>query len=525
MGITLLLLALTGIAVLAPAYLSFQHEIAGYSPRSQPLPRGIALPSESLGFNWLLSFLNPVIVFVTLGVPGWPKVDVAYEPVYAGSTLLVLAGFALWQSRSRWWTGAVFAAGLLFLGFALGGTLPLRGWLYDFLPLTRYFRHAPVFRGFSLMTLAMLAAQGSALVAVRSRRVEGPGFRLRPLAITAVAFAAAGVGAVAWVLITIPPAHRQWFGPLMDAHLFLSWAGLALACAAAARWPRARKWLPGMLVALTVIDLTGAFYFSRVVAFSLKPAANASATQPAQALLDLGIRGFSRAGDIAGANENLATLQPVFCSYTALINRMSIEWARDPLLLTKVIGSQRLWFADRVPTVPATPEAFKAFQARAHQLNGLILVRQERSSLLETGSAPLPASAAEAIAHAPLAEPIDNQVRVYRANDLALDMNCPRAGFLLLTDRWSRSWTATVDGKPVPIDGGDFLFRLIPVHAGLNHVEMHYGVAWVYPLVALSWATLAGVGLSSIWRLRNRRRSLAPVAEAVILAPAELALR
>jgi hypothetical protein len=524
MAITLALVAIVGIAVLAPAYLSFRHEVAGYSGRSQPLPRDIALPSQSLGFNWLTAFLSPVIVIATFGMPDWPQMDVAYMPVYAGSALLVFAGFALWQSRSRWWTGVLFVTGLLFLGFALGGTLPLRGWLYDFVPPTRYFRHAPVFRGFALMALALLAAQGGALIAERLRRAEGPGFRLKPLAIAAGALAAVSLCAVAWVFGTLTDTRWQWFAPFTSFHLFASWVCLAAACAAAVRWRLARQCLPGVLVALTVIDLTGAFYVTMPVPFNLKPKATALPAQPSLPLLDLGLRGFSRDGS-ARANDNLAALQPVFFSYTALLNPTGTIWAHDPLLLSKVTGPRRVWFADRVPTVPATPEAFAVFQKRVRDLNGLVIVRQERSSLLQTESAPLPASDFEAIANAPLAEPIGGHVRSYRANDLVLDVNCPRAGFLLLTDRWSRSWTAAVNGKPVSIEGGDFLFRLIPVSAGVNHVEMHYDVAWVYPLIALSWATLAAVALGSIWRLRSPRRSLAPVAKRSLPAPAELALR
>lgn len=524
MAITLALLAIVGIAVLAPAYLSFRHEVAGYSDRSQPLPRDIALPSQSLGFNWLTAFLSPAVIIATFGMPDWPQVDIAYMPVYAGSAMLVFAAFALWQSRSRWWTGVLLATGLLFLGFALGGTLPLRAWLYDLVPPTRYFRHAPVFRGFALMALALLAAQGGALAAARLRRPEGPGFRLSPLAIAAAAFAILGLGAVAWIFVAIPATRLQWLAAPACLQLFASWVCLPLACATAVRWPRARKWLPGMLVALTVIDLTGAFYLSMFLPYNLNPAASALPAQTVQPLVELGIHGFSRAG-IATANENLSALRPVFSSYTALLNTSATNWAHDPLLLSKVIGPQRVWFASDVPTVPATPEAFAAFQKRIHELNGLIVVRQERSSLLQTESAPLPASAAEAIASAPRAEPVGGHVRVYRANDLTLDVNCPRAGFLLLTDRWSRSWTATVNGKPVSIDGGDFLFRLIPVSAGVNRVEMHYDVGWVYPLIALSWTTLAAVGLCGIWRVRSPRRSLAPVAKTAIPAPVELALR
>ena len=35
--------------------------------------------------------------------------------------------------------------------------MPIRGWLYDYVPPTRYFRHSSLFRGYTLFAIAILA--------------------------------------------------------------------------------------------------------------------------------------------------------------------------------------------------------------------------------------------------------------------------------------------------------------------------------------------------------------------------------
>src|SRR5262249_58300065 len=53
-----------------------------------------------------------------------------------------------------WWFVllAVFA-----FATAIGPALPVRGWLYDSVPPTRYFRHSSLFRGYTLFAIAVLA--------------------------------------------------------------------------------------------------------------------------------------------------------------------------------------------------------------------------------------------------------------------------------------------------------------------------------------------------------------------------------
>ena len=324
----------------------------------------------------------------------------------------------------------------------------------------------------------------------------------------AAALAVSGIAAYVWVLSTLPTVRGEPLLPAASLHLAVAWLGLVLLCVAAARREAVRRWFAAALVLLTALDLLGAYALLGGVVYNDAPPP--PPTAPTLPLLDLGAPGFARTANGHG-NRNLYALRPAFGSYTAMTNPVRTLWEKDPLLIRGVVGPRRLWFADTAPTVPSSTEAFLAFQRRVHEVNGLVVLRHTRADLL--GGAPGAPSSGDlaAIATAPAGLPLVGEVERYHANDLALRVTCPRAGFLLLTDRWSRSWTATVNGQPAPVNGGDFLFRLVPVVAGDNLLAMTFQPpAWLFPLLTLSWATLALVGVVSVWRALARRRKISP---------------
>ena len=152
-----------------------------------------------------------------------------------------------------------------------------------------------------------------------------------------------------------------------------------------------------------------------------------------------------------------------------MLNANLTDWIEDPLLCKGLAKDAAV--VVRPPKrrrSPSTREAFAAFRQRVHEAGGLVLVRHERNALIGPAAvtAPLPPGARDAIRRAPLVEPVAYKVRCYRPDDLALSVICPRAGYLLVTERWTRSWEASVNGHEVSVEGGDFLFRLVPVKAG-----------------------------------------------------------
>ena len=86
------------------------------------------------------------------------------------------------------------------------------------------------------------------------------------------------------------------------------------------------------------------------------------------------------------------------------------------------------------------------------------------------------------------------EVVAYRPVQLTLRVDLPEAGWLLVTDTWSRRWRVTVDGGERSLFPGNFVFRAVNVPAGTHVVDFRYdpiGFPW---LLVLSWGALLVVG-------------------------------
>jgi hypothetical protein len=148
--------------------------------------------------------------------------------------------------------------------------------------------------------------------------------------------------------------------------------------------------------------------------------------------------------------------------------------------------------------------AWDRFVARANATHTLPLVVHRPEAMV---ARPAEGDVLPDLAAFPSPEPIAVRVTRYVPEELALEVDAPAAGWLLVTDRWSRSWHASVDGREVPVFGGDFVFRAVQVHAGTNLVRFRYEPTGYLPLVAASWSTLAIVAaLAVAGTLRARKR-------------------
>lgn len=79
----------------------------------------------------------------------------------------------------------------------------------------------------------------------------------------------------------------------------------------------------------------------------------------------------------------------------------------------------------------------------------------------------------------------------------------PRDGLAVILDPFYPGWTATVDGRPVPILRADFAFQAVPVPAGTHELRLTYRNRWVGIGAAVSATTLAL--LLAALALRSRR--------------------
>jgi hypothetical protein len=212
-----------------------------------------------------------------------------------------------------------------------------------------------------------------------------------------------------------------------------------------------------------------------------------------------------------------------------MLNVQHMLTAENGALMRIATGHERLWFSPAVVEAPLTDEALALLAQETASRGAPVLLHHTREAMLDrasqagafgrtTGGPPVSGQGddtvpleIEAIRRAPSAVRVPFEVQAYRANDLSLKIVCPSDGWLLVTDRWSRSWHATVNGVEVPIDGGNFFFRLVPVRAGVNVVAMEFCPFLLWPLLTASWATLLAVALAAGLRALRRGAARVPV--------------
>jgi hypothetical protein len=200
-------------------------------------------------------------------------------------------------------------------------------------------------------------------------------------------------------------------------------------------------------------------------------------------------------------NRSLATKQAILCGYDPFRNRYHVAWCRDDLLTTWATGTDRIWFARDALLVEEVPPPAGAgeprlldvptpdldrFSRRAHAVGGpppvlnRVSGRPLEGPLLRSGS----------IERLPAMERLPVTLLEVSPEALALRLEAPSAGWLVVTDRYSPSWRATVDGRPAAIHKAAFLFRAVAVAAGTHDVRFEFHPGGYRALVAASWTLL-----------------------------------
>jgi hypothetical protein len=516
LAVVLLLLTLgVGGIILSPSYAGFLGATRGFSDRIGPRPRSVAISEDPLEAGAISTVASPYLAILNIPPKGpWPRTDISMTSVYAGAASLVLALFG-WRRRSgwRWW---LVLMGVFFACCALGGQLPVRGWLYDYVPPTRYFRHAALFRGYLIFVIAILAA-----LATRDLAAE-PVSAAERRRLWRISILAACSSAVCFAVVL--RAVRARFPELVPPaiHVVVVWFGFAaLAYAVKLRRLSMLHFLR-LAAALALLDAAYALHISRLTLYSaaavpLWHEMNAGHNGS----LDLSSNGLARLmsypPDWAGLpnNRNLLPKISVFDSYITMFNRFQQELVADPLLSRMALGADRFWFSSEAAWHAPDYTSFQLFRARVHELAGqpiLVVHSPQQMLALPPADAPAPVrqESSEPL-NAPACIPAPVSDVSYYPDSLSLRYVAPRPGYLLVTDRWADGWEATVNGRRQPVLGADFLFRAVPVETGANRIAFVYQPRWFLPLVGISWSTLA---LVAGWQCRRtwRARKVLPVA-------------
>lgn len=508
-------MAVVGCLILLPPYFGFFYEGAGTHSRVEGLPREVALTDNAFPPSALVTFTSPYLSVLKLlysmqGVDFWPGVDVSMCSIYTGVLISVLACFAIInrpRDRWRWWLAGL---GLLSLICAVGAATPVRGWLYDWVYPTRFFRYSSLFRAYYLISITTLAVIGSRDLSQSIKRRTDKARRRFFLAAVLVA----GVALFVFVsyLSKLPPLEISSMVKLGGyGHALAGWIGTV--CIAGLLWrsspPARRKWLPVMMLTLAVSEAFATNLLSSPMINNVNGVIRweklEQQHQPSLDLLSNGFRREERAPFSAlqstdFTNDQMITKIPAFRTYNTAENKFQMALAQDPATKDMAIGSDRIWFSRRAAQIDLTDDALAMYRKRVVEINGYPLVVHAPDQMLQKNPPALSLTEKETLAGLPAAERVAAQLIKYSPQELAFDVQCPDEGWLLVTDRWARSWKTEVNGEPQAVFGGNFIFRAVRVKKGRNRVSFAYRPLAQPWLTLFSWSVLAGV---LIFGLRN----------------------
>ena len=541
---TLAILVIVGLAVLSPTYHAFFAEGVGTTGRSKPLPREVVISSNALHPGALSTLASPYLAALKAAnqIEGdgqlWRGTDLSMCSIYSGAVVTVFAVFSIIsrpKDRWRWW---LVILGVLSIACAVGSFLPLRGWMYDWIYPTRFFRHPALFGSYAVFTISILSILG-----IRDLHVEigedDSTCMFRRFQRTALACSTVSLATFLAVISYLGAQRSMGLSKALLVWLLVSgtWVavlGLALIFGDRSNAP-AFKHVPTFLLLLTAGDAILTYEVSKGYMISTDPAAVsrwASLDSRHSSILNLTANGLNRdaspctstgipaerpQSDLDSVvecpwSDQLITKIPVLESYSSLSNPFLRRIAHSPILRDMAIGKERTWFSTESMEVPVTNKWFEALKRRAQMLQAAPLVIHSRSGLIHQNDD------SDALPNYPdymrleslsPCRPISIRLREYTPLELYFETNCPADGWLLITDRWGPSWQAEVNGVPTDVLGANFVFRAVRVHAGENIVRFTYHPSLFPWLLILSWTTLGAtvvIAITSAIRLRKKRQ-------------------
>ena len=518
-----LILGAVGLLIASPMYVAFNRETPGVANRSMPIVRWIACEDNAFDPQGLGTLASPYLARLQLAGLADTYSDYSMLCVYVGALSLWLAVLAILlrpRDAWRWW---ILAIGLLGLGLAMGRALPLRGWLYDLCPITRYFRHAAMFRFCAVFALCTLAALGARdLAAAGLASAWRPRWRVLGAAI---------VLGLSCIAIGCRQAHcgkqpnPDWLWA--DLSVLAIWGSvmvLAVVCVWAMNRPT--RWAAVPLLAC-LIAAGDAASNSQLVApiyrHSVEPILREwqdrlhGRRRELHLTAAAGLQRDLNSGSNSCPQAHLVQKRAVVRGYTTLMNYSYLDWCKTPALVDAISPPARMWFSPTVLGAGISPEAFQAFRSRASELGAPPMVIHSREALLAGVLDPIAdGPAIVALRQQPAATRLAIELIEYDPQTLAFRVTCPADGWLVATDRWAPGWRAVVNGADTPVLGGMFLFRAVRVKAGANEICFTYR-PWGHPWFAmLSFATLGAVVAASLghaaWRWRRGGSRHSPTA-------------
>lgn len=495
--------SVVSLVVMAPVYYGFFHEAAGITSRTGALSRKFA-QTNSLAPGAIASLFSPVFVVMKLAHRIWKGTDVSSLSLYSGSLTVALALLAPLNRGKRPLVAGTACLALLGLLVSLGEATPLRGWVYDYFPPSRYFRHPALFRLFFVSGMVMLSLYGSLVlqevIAGRIAVRRGTRWvRAARLGILLVCAAAVAVYLRSLWRLPVGPPHAL----RANAHFLVAWGGTFLIAALLPRFGRrALASLPLLLVGVACADGILNVAVSSPVISQPAPRHPVSSHD-----VDL-TRQKLRREPGSDLNLNLLSKVPGFITYCPLNSRNAFynRIVADERLLGLVTSGDRVWLCTQAATISPSEQNLSALASRPDFLDAFRCVVHEGGAMRgESGARPgLDPTLA---GFAPSVVPLTPRVERYVPGRFTFSVDSPAAGYLFVGDRWARGWRATLNGRRAEVLGGSFIFTALRIEPGTNTVDLVYDPAVVKRLLLVSYVLMALVGiLAAAWRPRRPGR-------------------
>lgn len=497
-AIAVALFFVAGTTVLSPVYVSFFYEGSGYTDRSNPLPREVAVKSNALHPAALATFASPLFPILQLRTRKWGYNDCSSMSVFVGSAIFVLALLSIFNNSRDKWRCWLLAMGLLAVACGMGAFLPFRGWLYDLLLPMRYFRHASIFRALYIFSVTVLAVHATRDFYLSQQKRDLTIWR-RFFTVSAVT----GISAVTVYLITMIWVEEgiERLVAYRSANLHLLWIWLGVLFISATLWKFMDRNRPALL-GMMLIGLAGSDAFlNAYISHPIMCVPNRwwkEAERQHISSVNLTPKAFLRESGSLN-NFNLVLKIPTLKSYVDSNNSFySNMISSNTILAGMATGANRTWFSSTVALADVSSESYASWVSRTETLHKPVIVIHEPEALPSRKKTKNPAGQAEIISKLPPAISIEAKVMEYMPERLLFEVNCPEDGWLLITDRWSRSWIANINDIPTEVFGGNFIFRAIKIKKGINKVQFIYNPFWLFPLLIISWGTMLIITLAKI---------------------------
>ena len=515
-AILFLSLLTTSLIVLAPTYFAFFSVGTGYSDRVGYLNKAYAIGHQALPLQAIATFSSPYLSTLKLRNPDlFPNIFPGLTSCYIGSLVLIFAIMALWTRRHKFFNWWLLGIAFIFLSFALGPLLPLRGWLYEICLPTRFFRHSAVFRAYFILAVSILALYGfRAFFGLKYYRQT----TWRTLFIISSITAILSVFAY---LLTIQNATILGKNIILSNILFvIIWLFVPIIFFLGwiSKSNKIKIYLKWLLIIITITNAYISFYLSEPLIYTsannLIEKINKNRITSVNSIKD----GFLRFRYPQGKflmNDNLYSKTQVLENYNQLNTKyhskdnilpLQTSWSDEPVLYKRIIGKDnRIWFSESPEEIPRNYKTFLSFVKRANELGKMPLVihspkkrfkqSKKEDNIINTGKILLSLSGATKL---------NAKLYNYTPTFLEFDVNCPENGWIMIGDRWSKGWQATVNSQSTDIWIGNFIFRAIKVKKGLNRISFKfnpYGYPW---LIILSWSTIFLVICISIYKFKKK---------------------